>query len=157
MYFIYGNFFPAQHVNRALLFYVMLQGWKINVGDQILYNMRKCAGGHTRGVSHPHLITEMCRKVVVQIDHEELTYPLKSILNDVIFKSFYNQCTSRVQEKNEQVVTHQEYTRGREILEPMEEPQPIPPRVQRKRTTTVALTSKEMDLSIEAYDEYNIE
>lgn len=53
--------------------------------------------------------------------------------------------------------TPREYTRGRELLESMEEPQLVPPRVQQKGMTSTSTPpiSEETTQLIEAYLEYN--
>ncbi|PPR85571.1 hypothetical protein GOBAR_AA35120 [Gossypium barbadense] len=43
-------------------------GRQSNVGDQILYNMRQCARGHTRGLPYLHIITKMYRRAGVEMD-----------------------------------------------------------------------------------------
>ncbi|PPD75605.1 hypothetical protein GOBAR_DD27470 [Gossypium barbadense] len=41
--------------------------------------MRQCVKGHTRGLLYPHLITELCRRVGIEFDVDELICPPKGI------------------------------------------------------------------------------
>lgn len=93
--------------------------------------MQQCALGHPRGLPYPHLIMEIYRQVGVEIDSDEPTCPLKGALNNIIFEQFHNKHLIRVRERNEQVVQHREYTRDDGLPKPMEEPQPVQPRVYR--------------------------
>ncbi|KAK5838984.1 hypothetical protein PVK06_007735 [Gossypium arboreum] len=92
------------------------------------------------------------RRVDIKIDLEEPTYPSKGVLNDVLFEQFYNQQASRVDERNEQVAVHREYTRDHELPEPIKKPQLVPPRVHLKKANSTVLMDD--DQIIRAYLEY---
>lgn len=67
--------------------------------------------GKGYGIPYSYLITVMYQRAGVEIDPKELTSTQKVVLNNLIYERFCNTQSGRVERRNEQVATHQEYSR----------------------------------------------
>ena len=78
-YFVSCKLIPSKHLStirtdKALLTYVIVKGYKFNVGKIIENSILESV--YRKAITYPSLITKLCELVGVQIGDNEEKYPL---------------------------------------------------------------------------------